>query len=146
MISESRIRVRYSETDKMGVVYHSNYLIWFEVARAEFLEKLGLPYEMLEEAGFMAPVIDVHLTYGTPLTYGDWAIVRTTVMKQTAVKTVYGYEVYKEGQEIGVDKPCCTGTTTHCVVDSKTFHPVGLKHASPELYAAYLDAMEPDFV
>ena len=142
MISESRIKVRYAETDRMGIVYHANYLVWFEIARAEFLEKLGFPYVDMEKAGYMSPVVDVQLRYGTPLTYGDTAIVRTSVSKLTQAKTEYVYEVYKEGQEIGVDKPCCTGRTTHCLVDSATFRPVSQKRAMPELYTAYKAALE----
>ena len=87
MISESRIRVRYAETDRMGIVYHANYLVWFEIARSEFLEKLGFPYEEMEKAGYMSPVADVQLSYGMPLTYGDTAIVRTRVTKLTPAKT-----------------------------------------------------------
>lgn len=142
MISESRIRVRYAETDRMGIVYHANYLVWFEIARTEFLEKLGFPYTELEAQGVMSPVVDVQLSYGTPLTYGDTAIVRTWVSKVAQVKTEYSYEVYKEGQVIGVDKPCCTGRTTHCLVDAETFKPLSQKRVAPELYAAYLEAVE----
>lgn len=126
----------------MGIVYHANYLVWFEIARAEFLDKFGFPYVDMEKAGYMSPVVDVQLRYGTPLTYGDTAIVRTSVSKLTQAKTEYTYEVYKEGQEIGVDKPCCTGFTSHCLVDSATFRPVSQKRAMPELYAAYTAALE----
>lgn len=142
MISESTIKVRYAETDRMGIVYHANYLVWFEIARSEFLEKLGFPYEQMEEAGYMSPVVDVQLTYTTSLTYGDTAIVRTRVTKVSQVKTEYAYEVYKEGQKIGADKPCCTGKTTHCLVDGETFKPLSQKRAFPELYAAYQEAIE----
>lgn len=142
MINESRIPVRYAETDKMGVVYHANYLLYFEVARTDFLEKLGFPYDRLEAEGLMSPVLDVHLSYGSPLTFGDVAIVRTRIIKVTPVKTTYAYEVYKEGQTPGVDKPCCTGTSLHCLVNSADFKPVSQKHAAPELYAAYKEACE----
>lgn len=142
MISESRINVRYAETDRMGIVYHANYLVWFEIARSEFLEKLGFPYTKMEKAGYMSPVVDVQLSYGAPLTYGDVAVVRTRVVKLSQVKTTYAYEVYKEGQKIGVDKPCCTGTTTHCVVEGETFKPLSQKRVMPELYAAYEEALE----
>lgn len=143
MVGETKIRVRYAETDKMGVVYHANYLVYFEVARTEFLETLGQPYNKLEEAGYMSPVVDVRLSYGETLTYGDVAVVRTRVVKLTPVKTTYAYEVYKEGQTPGVDKPCCTGTSTHCLVDAKTFKPVSQKRVAPELYAAYQEVLEP---
>lgn len=142
MISESRIKVRYAETDRMGIVYHANYLVWFEIARSEFLEKLGFPYAEMERAGYMSPVVDVQLSYGEPLTYGDTAVVRTHVTKLSQVKTEYAYEVYKEGQKIGLDKPCCTGRTTHCLVDGETFKPLSQKRAMPDLYAAYQEAME----
>lgn len=144
MVGESRIRVRYAETDKMGVVYHANYLLYFEVARTEFLEKLGQPYDALEAAGYMSPVVDVQISYGETLTYGDVAVVRTRVVKLTPVKTVYAYEVYKEGQTPGVDRPCCTGRSTHCLVEADTFRPVSQKRVAPELYAAYQAAVEPE--
>lgn len=144
MIAETRISVRYAETDKMGIVYHANYLVWFEVGRTEFLNQLGYPYAKMEEENIMSPVVDMQVSYGSPLTYGDTAIVRTRVVKLTPVKTVYAYEVYKEGQEIGVDKPCVTGRSTHCVVDAKTFKPISQKRSNPELYAAYQEALEPE--
>jgi acyl-CoA thioester hydrolase len=143
MVGETRIRVRYAETDKMGVVYHANYLLYFEEARTEFLEKLGFPYAKLEEAGYMSPVLDVRLSYGESLTYGDVAIVRTKVVKVTPVKTTYAYEVYKEGQTPGEDKPCVAGMSEHCLVRASDFRPVSQKKVAPELYEAYKSACEP---
>ncbi len=143
MVGETRIRVRYAETDKMGVVYHANYLLYFEEARTEFLENLGFPYAIIEEAGYMSPVLDVQLSYGESLTYGDVAVVRTKVVKVTPVKTTYAYEVYKEGQTPGVDKPCVTGSSVHCLVRSDDFRPVSQKKAAPDLYEAYKEACEP---
>lgn len=142
MIGESRIPVRYAETDRMGVVYHANYLLYFEVARTEFLEKLGYPYSRLEDEGLMSPVLDVQLSYGASLTYGDVAVVRTRVVKVTPVKTTYAYEVYKEGQVPGVDKPCCTGRSVHCLVRSGDFKPVSQKREAPALYELYREACE----
>lgn len=137
------IPVRYAETDKMGIVYHANYLLYFEDARTEFLNKLGYPYNKLEEQGYISPVVSFQCDYGTTLTYGDTAKVLVWVSKCTPVKTVYNYEVYKNDQEIGVDKPCATGSSVHCVVDGTTFKPVSMKRACPDLYQAYLDAVEP---
>ena len=142
MISESRIKVRYAETDRMGIVYHANYLVWFEIARAEFLEKLGFPYTEVEKAGYMSPVVDVQLSYGSPLTYGDTAVVRTRVVGVSPAKTEYAYEVYKEGQVVGADKPCCMGRTSHCLVSAQTFRPQSQKRVMPALYAAYQEALE----
>ena len=71
------IPVRYAETDKMAVVYHANYLLYFEDARTRFLEELGYPYARIEQAGYMSPVVSFEVRYGEPLRYGDVAIVRT---------------------------------------------------------------------
>lgn len=139
----STIQVRYAETDMMGIVYHANYLLYFEDARTAFLEAIGCPYKELEDAGLMSPVIHFECSYGTPLTYGDTAIVCTSVIESRATKTVYSYKVYKQGQNIGVDKPCCTGTSTHCVVDSTSFKPQNIKKVAPKLYERYLEVVEP---
>lgn len=138
------IQVRYAETDMMGIVYHANYLLYFEDARTAFLKAIGCPYEELEQAGLISPVLHFDCSYGTPLTYGDTATVVTRVTFTTATKTIYAYEVYKQGQEIGVDKPCCTGTSTHCLVDSSTFKPQSMKKVAPKLYERYLEVMEPE--
>lgn len=144
MIGESRIVVRYAETDKMGVVYHANYLIWFEVARTEFLEAIGQPYAKLEEQGIMSPVLRIECDYNTPLHYGDVAIVRTRVVTVSGVRTVFVYEVYREGQEIEKEAPCCVGKSLHCLVSSSDFKPLVLKKAAPQLYEAYLSILEPE--
>lgn len=137
------ISVRYAETDKMGIVYHSNYLLYFEDARTEFLEQLGIPYPEFEALGYLSPVVSFQVEYGTPLTYGDVAKVVVWVSKVTPVRTVYSYEVYRSDQEIGVDRPCVTGSSVHCVVDREEFKPTSLKKACPKLYEAYLGAVEP---
>lgn len=137
------IHVRYGETDMMGIVYHANYLLYFEDARTDFLEAIGCPYSELEEAGYLSPVVNVNITYGAPLTYGDTAVVKTRVIESRPTKTVYAYEVYKQDQEPRHDKPCCAATTTHCIVDAKTFRPKSLKKVAPKLYDRYLEVMEP---
>ena len=63
METSTEIEVRYAETDGMGVVYHANYLVWFDVARTEFLQELGFPYDKIEEQGYMAPVLEAHVNY-----------------------------------------------------------------------------------
>lgn len=65
------ITIRYAETDKMGVVYHANYLLYFEDARTHFLEANGFPYKKIEDAGYMSPVVSFTVNYGQPLRYGD---------------------------------------------------------------------------
>ena len=138
------ITIRYGETDMMGVVYHANYLLYFEDARTAFLEALGYPYARIEEAGLMSPVTHMECDYREPLRYGEGAIVRTRVVLSRPTKTVYASEVFKEGQDMDADKPCCTGRSTHCLVDAATFKPVSLKRRVPELYERYAEALEPD--
>lgn len=134
--------VRYAETDMMGVVHHANYLLYFEDARTDFLEKLGYPYAQIEAQGLMAPVVDLQIRYGQPLVYTDRPLVRTRVVENGAAKTVYAYEVFKSAEDLAAKKPCCTGRSTHCLVDAQTFKPVSIKRRLPELFEKYAEAIE----
>lgn len=131
------ISIRYGETDKMGVVYHANYLLYFEDARTHFLEEIGYPYKSIEDQGYMSPVVSFEVKYGEPLRYGDTAIVRTWVSESKGTKTTYSYEVFKEEDDLNTAKPCCTGSSVHCVVETSTFKPVSIKRELPDLYALY---------
>lgn len=142
MISETMIEVRYAETDQMGVVYHANYLIWFEVARTDFLRELGQIYKSFEDRGILSPVLKAEIEYGTPLRYGDIIKVYTKVVEVSPVKCVYDYKIYKKEQVAGVDKPCCTGRTTHCLVRKSDFKPISMKKIVPELFDAYSKVLE----
>ena len=138
------ITIRYAETDKMGVVYHANYLLYFEDARSNFLETIGYPYSLIEEAGFVSPVVDLQISYGVPLRYGDKAIIRTRITSAKPTKTIYAYEVFKEGMDLDHDKPLCTGQSTHCLVEADTFRPVSMKRVTPRLYELYKQVEEPE--
>jgi acyl-CoA thioester hydrolase len=83
--SEARVRVRYAETDQMGVVYHSNYLIWFEVGRVEFIRQLGLNYKQMEEEGCGIAVVDVHVRYKAPARYDDELMIETRLLAARGV-------------------------------------------------------------
>lgn len=143
MVTESLIPIRYAETDKMGVVYHANYLIWFEIARTDFLKEIGIPYELLEKEGLMSPVIQAELNYGRPLHYGEVAVVTTRLVKLSSVRSTFAYEVWCEDQDRAAEKPCCTGHTSHCLVREGSFKPVSTKREAPKLYEAYQKALEP---
>ncbi len=91
--SVSALRVRYSETDQMGVVYHANYLVWFEVARTDLLRQCGWTYREMEEAGVRLPVIEAQCTYQRPARYDDEIEVRATVRLLSAVRLEFTYEV-----------------------------------------------------
>lgn len=111
--SKSRIRVRYAETDKMGVVYHANYFAWFEVARIEMLDALGVPYKGLEDEGYLLPVIEANAHYLQPARFDDVLEVRCRIASLPRLKIHIDYEVYR-GEDL-----LATGHTLHAFVNEK---------------------------
>jgi len=106
-------RVRYAETDGMGIAYHGNYFVWFEVGRTELCRRRGLTYREIESRGFFIVVVEAACQYKKPLRYDDAFIVRTTLREATAKKFVFGYDVLrKEDGEV-----LATGQTVHLVVN-----------------------------
>ena len=99
--SETQIRVRYAETDQMGVVYHSNYFPYFESARAESIRKLGLTYADMEKMGVVMPVIDVHCRYVRPAKYDDLLTIKTELRELPVHhKIEFHHEVFNEKNEL----------------------------------------------
>ena len=95
--TETTIRVRYAETDQMGVVYHSNFFPWFESARAESIRELGYTYADMEKMGVIMPVVDVHCRYLRPARYDDLLTIKTTLKElPTHHKIEFHHEVYAE--------------------------------------------------
>lgn len=127
---EAEIRVRYQETDQMGVVYHANYLTWFEIGRTELIRELGVPYRRIEERGLLLPVIDLHVQFQSPARYDDRVLIRTRIIQSTGVRISFGYQaIRKETGEL-----LASGETHHVWVN-RAFRPVNLKKAWPELHA-----------
>ncbi len=140
MITETRIVVRYAETDRMGIVHHSNYPIWYEVGRTDFCQEMGLPYSQMEAQGIMTPLIEVNSRFIKPARYEDELILRTRLLLVDGVRLKFGYEIYKMGES----KPMNTGSTLHLWVDAQSFKPINLKSLRPELYAQMRSLMEPE--
>ncbi len=115
-VNETRIRVRYAETDQMGVVYHSNHFIWFEVGRVELLRQLGFSYKEMETADdcFIA-VVDARCRYKAPVHYDDEVVVRT-YLKHVREKVIhFGYELLRaETRQLLAE-----GETTHIVANAQ---------------------------
>lgn len=107
MQTVANIRVRYSETDAMGIVYHANYLVWFEVARNELFRSLGLPYTRFEAEGLSLAVIEADIRYKAPAKYDDLLELRAGVVKINSRKIVFQYEICSCGKLI------CQGSTGH---------------------------------
>ena len=93
-------RVRYGETDQMGVVYHGNYPQYLEMGRVEWLRVLGISYKKMEEKGIILPVISLHINYKKSAVYDDLLTVRTIIRKKPMVKIEFDYEIYNEKGEL----------------------------------------------
>jgi acyl-CoA thioester hydrolase len=102
-VVETTLRVRYAETDAMGVVYHAHYLVWFEVGRGDFFRALGQDYGQWEEKGYLLPVSEAHARYHGPARYGDLVTVQTRLEEVRSRGLTLGYEV------------CCTSTRQRLV-------------------------------
>jgi acyl-CoA thioester hydrolase len=116
---EFKVRVRYAETDQMGVVYHGNYAQYFEMGRVEWLRDLGLSYSFMEKNGIMLPVVSLTINYKKPARYDDLLTVRTIFKKQASVKIEFDYEINSESAEL-----LTTGNSVLVFVDMKTGRPV----------------------
>lgn len=107
IVSRSLIQVRYAETDMMGVVYHGNYLAWFEVGRTQLLREAGIVYRDLEAQGYLLPVVEVGVKYHRPALYDDQLTIITTLAEKPLLRIRLDYEV-RRGDELLV-----TGFTVH---------------------------------
>jgi acyl-CoA thioester hydrolase len=116
--SSSPIIVRYGETDQMGVVHHSNYLRYFEVARIEWLTQLGVSYQSMEEAGVMMPVIDVQISYKTPARFEDNLTINIHLKEVPLVKMTFLYEVVNQKGEL-----VCIATTSLAFMNASNRRP-----------------------
>lgn len=114
-IAETQIRVRYGETDQMGVVYHGNYALYFEIARTEALRQINITYKELEENGVMMPVVNLNINYKRPAKYDDLLTIKAYFRQAPTVKAVIDYEVFNEQQEL-----LSTGESTLVFVDMAT--------------------------
>ncbi len=133
MHSRSYMTVRYAETDKMGIAHHSNYPIWYEVGRTDYIKLFGTTNSEIEAAGIMMPLINLSCHYGKPALYEDNLIVRTWVMSIKPAHIEFTYTI-KRINDDGTQTELGYGTTEHGIIDSKTFRPTSLKKRMPELY------------
>ena len=108
---EIQVRVRYAETDRMGLLHHANYLVYFEQARTELLRDCGQTYKDIEDAGYYLVLAKVEVKYRSPAHYDDLLTIRTTVTRASPIRLEHKYEVFREGA------PIAEGTTTLACVD-----------------------------
>ncbi|WP_342400323.1 thioesterase family protein [Weizmannia sp. FSL W8-0676] len=131
-VSETEVKVRYAETDQMGVVYHANYLIWMEVGRTKLIEDLGFRYADMEKDGILSPVIDIQISYKKPARYGETVTVKTWVDAYDGLRVKYGYEIYTETGDLAV-----AASSTHVCVKKDSFRPVSFRRLYPKWHKAY---------
>jgi len=110
--NETKLRVRYGETDQMGYVYYGNYAEYFEVGRVEWLRNLGISYKSLEESKIMLPVLHLNINYLKPAKYDDLLTIITTPKKKPLVKIEFHLEIYNQNNDL-----LTTGTTTLVFID-----------------------------
>jgi acyl-CoA thioester hydrolase len=108
----TEIRVRYAETDRMNVVYHSNYFVWFEVARIQLLDQLGMPYRELEAAGYFIPVLEAQASYKSPARFDDRLRVELRVSETPRARFRFDYTVWRD------ETLLTTGHTVHAFMDA----------------------------
>ena len=122
---EINITARYAETDQMGIIHHSVYPVWFEVARTEFIKTSG-----------MLPLSELTCKYIYPVHYEDNVTIRVNIEKLSFAKITFGYKVILDGRVMS------QGTTTHGFVDSNTFRPVNIKKVMPDFYEKLLKEVQ----
>jgi acyl-CoA thioester hydrolase len=131
----TRVRVRYKDTDAMGIAYYANYLIWFEVGRTEWMRALGPSYSELEQSGLFLPVIKVSCQYKAPARYDDELTVITWIESLRGVRVAFNYEIHRDEQLIA------RGNTEHAFVNEKG-RPIVLRKKNPFLWKKLLQALE----
>ncbi len=129
IITETPITVRYAETDQMGVVHHSNYPVWFEAGRTDFIRKMGMPYSVIEEKGAMLPLLELKCTFKGFARYEDNIIIRTGIQDYSGTRLLFHYEVVRSGE----DRVLTEGETMHCWTN-RDLKPVNVRKFMPEIF------------
>lgn len=133
---ESKIRVRYKETDQMGIAHHSNYYPWFEVARTELMRAKGLTYREMEERGLMLPLVETHCRYRQGAKYDDLLTIRCFISQFNGVRLTVEYEVIRDEDGALIAQ----GKTVHAVTN-RELKPVNLRKADPEIYELFMSCL-----
>jgi len=129
MQSETRVIVRYAETDQMGIVHHSNYAVWFEAGRTDFLKKAGVSNTSIEAKGILLPLYEMNCQFKSPAKYEDEILVVTKLNSLSRVRLQFSYEVVNAGNS----KLLTTGETKHAWTN-KELKPINVEKAIPDTY------------
>ena len=131
---ESRTRVRYKDTDQMGIAHHSNYIVWFEIGRTDLCRETGFSYKEIEARGLILVVTEVTCRYRAAYQYDDEVLIRTYVAEGASRAMKFGYELLNGA----ADRVHATGNSMHVWVDRETRRPVMADEAVMKAFAAFL--------
>lgn len=132
---EYKHKVQYYETDKMGIVHHSNYIRWMEEARVDFLERIGAPFDKLEEMGLLCPVAEVNCKYVGMVRFGETVTINAVLREFGGVKMLVGYTMTHADGEV-----CCEAESRHCFIYGERV--INLRKKFPELYEKFVPYIE----
>ena len=130
MQTETRFTARYAETDQMGIVHHSNYTVWFEAGRTEFLKNAGVSNSSIEAKGILLPLYEMNCKYKSPARYEDEILVITGLKSISRVRICFSYQVFNAE----TNQLLAVGETKHAWTD-KLLKPVNAERAIPEIYS-----------
>ena len=134
--TETALTVRYAETDQMGIVHHSNYAVWFEAGRTDFIKKLGLPYSKIEESGVLLPLVELRCFFRGAARYEDEIVVRSSVKEYNGIRLTFHYEVCLSQS----GKLITEGETVHAWTN-RDLKPVNLKKFRPDIHSLLMNAV-----
>jgi len=133
---KTKIVPRYAETDKMGIIHHSVYPIWYEVGRTELCDKINMPYHIIEELGVYLAVININVDYKSPALYGDELTLITRIKTCGKVKVEFEYNLYNQENKL-----INQGTSTHAWLN-KNLKPINIAKTNEEVYELLLKNMK----
>jgi len=139
MPAESRVRVRYAETDQMGIAHHANYVVWFEIGRTDLCRAAGIPYREIEARGFLLVVVEIGCRYSVPFRYDDEVLIRTTVSEVDSRAMTFRYELYDGAGET----LHATGFSKHVWVDRVSRKPVKGDAGVVALFEGFVEGRTP---
>lgn len=128
-ISQTPLVVRYAETDQMGIVHHSNYPIWFEAGRTDFIRKMSMPYSTVEKTGALLPLLELRCKFIGVCKYEDEIVIKTHIEEHTGTRLLFHYDVCKAGG----GRVLAEGETLHVWTNSG-LKPVNIRKYRPEIY------------
>lgn len=137
MIKPYTRKVQYYETDQMGIVHHSNYIRWFEEARMDYMEQMGLGYDEMEKEGILSPVLSVEADYLRMVHFGDTVTIDSYISEYNGIKLTIVYEI--TDNKTGMVH--CRGLSKHCFINQEG-RPVALKHACPKFHEMFMQGLE----